>query len=229
MTLAASPRRVATQETQACSLSSNSRSGSIAAWLRSPRFATTQASSASRRCSILSRAAGYPRVPASALKRQCASATARRCVEQLPQGNGPTLDTVAAVTEDPERSARAVLAELEERLATHDLDQIVDFFTEDVVLIGDAQENFDRDTTVAYLRLMADMTPTVRWEWNRVAVVLNEPGVLSFSAAGLIGFHDSAGQLLGDREPFRVTCLAVQQQGGWRLKHFHGSRPSSED
>jgi hypothetical protein len=29
--------------------------------------------------------------------------------------------------EDPERSARAVLAELEERLATHDLDRIVDF------------------------------------------------------------------------------------------------------
>jgi uncharacterized protein (TIGR02246 family) len=139
------------------------------------------------------------------------------------------LGTLALMIEDPEQGARSVLAELEERLATHDLDRMVDFFTEDVVLIGDAQENFDRDTTVAYLRLMADMTPTVRWEWNRVAVVLNEPGVLSCSAAGLIGFHDSAGQLLGDREPFRVTCLAVQQQGGWRLKHFHGSRPSSED
>jgi uncharacterized protein (TIGR02246 family) len=141
----------------------------------------------------------------------------------------PPLDTVAVMTDDPERSARTVLAELEERPATHDFDRIVDFFTEDVVLIGDAEENFDRDTTVAYLRLMADMTPTVRWEWDRVAVVLNAPGMLSFGAAGSIGFYDPAGQLLGDREPFRVTCLAVQEQGGWRLKHFHGSRPSSED
>jgi ketosteroid isomerase-like protein len=140
------------------------------------------------------------------------------------------LGTVAAMTEDPERSARSVLAELEERLATHDLDQIVDFFTEDVVLLGDAEENFDRDTTVAYLRLMADMTPTVRWEWDRVAVVLNAPGLLSFGAAGSIGFYDPAGQLVGDREPFRVTCLAVQEQGGeWRLRHFHGSRPRGED
>jgi uncharacterized protein (TIGR02246 family) len=135
---------------------------------------------------------------------------------------------VAAVTEDPEQGARSVLAELEERLATHDLDRMVDFFTDDVVLIGDDGENFDRDTTVAYLRVMADMTPTVRWNWDRVAVVLNEPGLLSFGAAGLIGFHDPAGQLLGDWESFRVTCLAVQQQGGWRLRHFHGSRPSSE-
>ena len=133
------------------------------------------------------------------------------------------------MTEDPELSARVVLSELEERLATHDLDQIADFFADDVVLIGDAEENFDRNTTVAYLRLMADMTPTVRWEWDRVTVVLNAPGLLSFAAAGSIGFYDPAGQLLGDRAPFRVTCLAVQDQDGWRLRHFHGSRPREED
>jgi len=127
--------------------------------------------------------------------------------------------------EDPERSARSVLAELEERLATHDIDRIVGFFTDDVVLIGDAVENFNRDATVAYLAVMADRPRTVRWEWNRVAVVLNTPGLLSFAAAGTIGFYDPAGQLLGHREPFRVTCLAVEEQGEWRLKHFHGSAP----
>jgi hypothetical protein len=37
-----------------------------------------------------------------------------------------------------ERRARGVLAELESCLATHDLDEMVDFFTEDVVLVGDA-------------------------------------------------------------------------------------------
>jgi uncharacterized protein (TIGR02246 family) len=130
---------------------------------------------------------------------------------------------------DPERSARSVLAELEERLATHDLAQFVDFFTEDVVLIGDDEEYFDRDATVAYLSVMADMTPTVRWEWDRVAVVLDAPELMSFAAAGSMGFYDPAGQLLGDRAPFRVTCLAVQEQGRWRLKHFHGSRAHSDD
>jgi uncharacterized protein (TIGR02246 family) len=133
------------------------------------------------------------------------------------------------MSEDPERSVRRLLEELEERLATHDLSHMADFFTDDVVLIGDAEENFDRETTVAYLRLMANMTSTVRWEWGRVAVVLNAPGLLCFAAAGSMGFHDPAGQLLGDREPFRVTCLAVEEQGHWRLKHFHGSRPRDED
>ena len=130
--------------------------------------------------------------------------------------------------EDPERSARSVLAELEERLATHDLDRIVSFFTDDIVLIGDAVENFDRDATVAYLAAMADRPRTVRWEWNHVAVVLNAPGLLSFAAAGTIGLYDPAGQLLGHREPFRVTCLAVEEPSGWRLKHFHGSAPRSD-
>ena len=136
---------------------------------------------------------------------------------------------VALVTRGPEQSARAVLAELETRLATHDLDQMVDFFTEDVVLVGDAEENFGRDQTRAYLREMADMAPSVHWEWDRVAVVLNAPDVLCFAAVGSIAFHDSAGQPLGEPEPFRVTCLAVREQDGWHLRHFHGSRPQNDD
>ena len=107
---------------------------------------------------------------------------------------------------------------------------MVAFFTDDVVLIGDTEENFDRATTVAYLQLMADMTPTEsvgngtvwRWCWTR-------PGLLSFAAAGSMGFYDPAGQLMGEAQPFRVTCLGVEEQGEWRLKHFHGSRPRLED
>jgi uncharacterized protein (TIGR02246 family) len=140
-----------------------------------------------------------------------------------------TLVRLLPMTAEAERSARGVLGELEERLATHDLDQMVAFFTEDIVLIGDTEENFDRATTVAYLQVMADMTPTVRWEWDRVAVVLDQPGLLSFAAAGSIGFHDPTGQLMGEAQPFRVSCLAVEEQGGWRLKHFHGSRPRLEE
>ena len=132
------------------------------------------------------------------------------------------------MTAQPEQTARGVLAELEERLATHDLERMADFFTDDVVLIGDAVENFTRDTTVSYLGLMADMAPTVRWNWDRVVVVLDEPGVLVFAAAGSMEFHDAGAQPLSEPEPFRLTCLAVEEDAGWRLKHFHGSRPAED-
>ena len=129
---------------------------------------------------------------------------------------------------DPEQKARGILAELEERLATHDLERMADYFTDDVVLIGDSEENFDRDATVAYLRLMAEMEPTVRWNWDRVAVQLTTPESLSFAATGTMAFHDTSGEVLGDPEPFRVTCIAVEDEGTWRLRHFHGSAPRAD-
>jgi hypothetical protein len=66
-----------------------------------------------------------------------------------------------------EQRARGVLAELESCLATHDLGQMVDFFTEDVVLVGDEEEAFGRNALRDYLRGMAEMAPTVRWDWHR--------------------------------------------------------------
>src|SRR3954453_20837774 len=103
------------------------------------------------------------------------------------------------MTTDPDTAAQGLLAELEERLATHDLDQIVELFTDDVVLIGDSVENFDRDSTVSYLKLMADMTPTARWKWDRVSVVLNSSEAMCFAAAGTMTFYDEAGEPLGGR------------------------------
>jgi len=132
---------------------------------------------------------------------------------------------LSAGSQRSEQNARAVLAELETCLATHDLDRMVDFFTEDVALIGDAEEAFGRDAIRAYLRVMADMEPTVHWNWDRVVVVLDAPGALSFAVVGSIAFYDPAEQPLGEGAPFRVTCLAVQEQDVWRLRHFHGSRP----
>ena len=55
------------------------------------------------------------------------------------------------MADDAESVARGLLAELEERLAAKNLDQMADLFTDDVVLIGDSVENFDRVSTVAYL------------------------------------------------------------------------------
>ena len=132
------------------------------------------------------------------------------------------------MTENSEQAARSVLAMLEESLATHNVDQVMAFWTDDAVLIADADENFDGAATAEYLGHMADMPRTVRWQWDQVAVVLDAPGLLSFTAAGNMGFHDASGQLLQDRGRFRVTCLAVEGPAGWRLKHFHGSAPRAD-
>lgn len=147
-----------------------------------------------------------------------------RVEDDVAEGDDGELEPPAG-SQRSEQRARDVLAELESCLATHDLDQMVEFFTEDVVLLGDAEEAFGRDAMRDYLRGMAEMAATVRWDWHRVAVVLDAPGVLSFVAVGSIEFHDAAGQPLGEGAPFRVTCLAVQEQKVWRLRHFHGSRP----
>src|SRR3954451_8191747 len=122
------------------------------------------------------------------------------------------------MTTDSDTAARGLLADLEERLATHDLDRMVELFTDDVVLIGDSVENFDRDSTVAYLKLMADMTPTVRWDWDRVSVVLHTSEALCFAAAGTMTFYDESQEPLGEGAPFRVTCLAAAMPAGWRLR-----------
>jgi uncharacterized protein (TIGR02246 family) len=128
-----------------------------------------------------------------------------------------------AMADTSEQTARGLLTQLEESLATHDLKRILELWTDDAVLIGDSEENFDGAATAAYLGGMAEMAPTVRWQWDHVAVVLDAPALLGVAAAGTIAFHDPEGKSLGDPEPFRATCLAVEVDGGWRLKHFHGS------
>jgi uncharacterized protein (TIGR02246 family) len=127
------------------------------------------------------------------------------------------------MSSDAEQVARKILADLEERLASKDRDRILDQWTEDAVLIGDAEENLTGKQTVTYLSQMAAMAPAIRWEWENVSVVHSAPQVLVFAAVGAMGFYDSEGALMGDKEHFRTTCLAVEQAGGWRLRHFHGS------
>jgi hypothetical protein len=93
------------------------------------------------------------------------------------------------------------------------------------VLIGDDSEHWDRASTEEYLGVIADMAPTVRWQWEHVAPVYEGPGVLAIAAAGTMTFVDRSGTALREAERFRMTCVAVQRDGGWRLAHFHGSEP----
>lgn len=129
------------------------------------------------------------------------------------------------MTTEGETSAETVLRELEESLATHELPRMLEFWTKDAVLIGDDSEHWDRASTEEYLGVMAVMAPTVHWQWDHVAPVFDGPGVLAIAAAGTMTFVDASGTPLGEAEPFRMTCVAVQRDGAWRLAHFHGSAP----
>jgi hypothetical protein len=102
---------------------------------------------------------------------------------------------------DEERAARGLLAELEERLARKDLEQIADLFTDDAVLVGSEVESLDGESTVKFLTLMAQMGPTAHWRWDRVVAQDSVPGVLCFSAVGTMWFCDEDGQLMSEPEP----------------------------
>ena len=132
------------------------------------------------------------------------------------------------MTTDSEATARSILRELEESLATHDLGRMLDFWTDDAVLVGDDSEQWNHQALEEYLGVMADMAPTVRWQWETVAPMANASGTVLFAAAGTISFVDASGEPLGEPEPFRVTCYAIEESGRWRLRHFHGSRPAAE-
>jgi SnoaL-like protein len=96
------------------------------------------------------------------------------------------------------------------------------------VLFGTAAANLDRAQTVAYLAQLAGQEGTIRWEWGQVLPLFNRSEVLVFAAIGTVGLDDAQGRPVGEREPFRLTCVAVAQDGHWRLRHFHGSVPEKE-
>jgi hypothetical protein len=93
------------------------------------------------------------------------------------------------------------------------------------VLFGTAAANLDRTQTDAYVARVIAQEGILRWGWDQVVPVLDEPGVLAFAVVGTVGFEDAQGQLVGERDAFRLTCVAVLREGHWRLRHFHGSVP----
>jgi uncharacterized protein (TIGR02246 family) len=126
---------------------------------------------------------------------------------------------------DPETTAGGILRELQDAIAAKDLDWLARLFADDVVVFGTAAESFDRSQTMAYLARVVAQEGTIRWEWNRVAPLVSVPGLLSFAVVGTVGFDDEVRKSDGDRYAFRLTCVAVEEGGRWRLRHFHGSVP----
>lgn len=97
-----------------------------------------------------------------------------------------------------------------------------------VVQFGTAAANLDRAQTMAYLELVVVQEGTIRWEWEHVLPLLDKPDLLVFAVIGTVGFDDGQGRPVGGRDDFRLTCVAVAQDGRWRLRHFHGSVPQTD-
>jgi hypothetical protein len=126
---------------------------------------------------------------------------------------------------DAERAAREILGDLQDAVAAKDLDALGRLFADDVVLFGTAAANLNRGEAMEYIVGVVGVDGTVRWDWDRVVPLVSEPGLLSFAVVGKVRFIDPAGQPTGDPDVFRLTCVAVEQDGRWRLKHFQGSVP----
>jgi len=129
---------------------------------------------------------------------------------------------------DAEQVARGILVELQDGFVAHDLAAVMALLDEEVVVFGAAGEGLDAEQSRDYVARMVAQDGTVRWSWDRVVPVLFEPTtVLSFAVLGSVGLEDAQGRVLGVRQRFRLTCLAVVRDGKWRLRHFHGSVPQS--
>jgi hypothetical protein len=123
---------------------------------------------------------------------------------------------------DTERTAREILDQLQDCIAVKDVGRLELLMDDDVALFGTASANLDRTGTMAYLRRVVAQEGVIRWQWEHVKPLVSEPGLLGFAAVGTVGVDD------GERQPFRMTCVAVADNGHWRLRHVHGSVPEVE-
>jgi uncharacterized protein (TIGR02246 family) len=126
---------------------------------------------------------------------------------------------------DPQQVARDILERLQNAFVSKDPEAVAELFDDQLVVFGTAAENLDRTQSDEYVARVFSHPGTVRWGWDQVIPVLSEPDVVVFVVVGTVGFDDAQGQPNGERDAFRLTCVAVARHGNWRLRHFHGSIP----
>jgi uncharacterized protein (TIGR02246 family) len=129
---------------------------------------------------------------------------------------------------DAETTARQLLDEIQEATAAKDADRLAALFADDVVLFGTAAANIGRHEAITYVHRVLSQDRTIRWHWRVVEPLLSEPEVICFAVVGSVGFEFADGRPDGGRDSFRLTILAVQEAGRWRVRHFHGSVPQVE-
>ncbi|QWZ09813.1 SgcJ/EcaC family oxidoreductase [Nocardioides panacis] len=120
---------------------------------------------------------------------------------------------------------RRILVELQDAVRAKDRDRTLELFTQDAALLGTGAVSFGREAVSGYLELVFGQRGFVRWVWDTVSVLDVRPGAVTFAALGTVsleGDPDSAAE-----DPIRLTCLAVEEDGHWRLRVFHGSVPAA--
>ena len=129
---------------------------------------------------------------------------------------------------DAETTARALLDQLRDAIAAKDLEALSALFDDDVVLFSTASAALDRDETIAYLTIVTAQDDVIRWSWDTVSPLVDEPGLLVFAVVGTVGLESVDGQPASEGSSFRLTVVAVERDGRWLLRHFHGSVPEGE-
>jgi ketosteroid isomerase-like protein len=127
-----------------------------------------------------------------------------------------------------EATIHSILDELQEGVAAQDLDSLAALLDDDIVLFGTAAANVDRHEAITYLARVIAQQGTVRWAWDEVLPLVDGSHLLVFAVLGSVGFEDADGCPVGQRNPFRMTAVAVHRDGRWRLRHFHGSVPDAD-
>jgi uncharacterized protein (TIGR02246 family) len=120
-------------------------------------------------------------------------------------------------------NARAVLALLQSAVDARDLDALTALFDVPSVLVGTSGHATDAVQRHDYLRAVISQPEALRWDWREVVTVLEIEGVLAFAAFGDVVLTGPEGER---RAPIRASVVAVEADGAWRLRHFHGSLPS---
>lgn len=128
---------------------------------------------------------------------------------------------------DAEAKIRSLLDELQLGVAAKDLDTLVALFDDEVVLFGTAGTNIDRREAISYLARVVAQQGTIRWQWDTVLPLVDESRLLVFAVVGTVGLESAAGGADEQRDEFRMTAVAVNRDGRWRLTHFHGSVPDA--
>lgn len=129
---------------------------------------------------------------------------------------------------DAEARIRSILGQLQAAVDGKELDALLALFDDDIVLFGTTAANMDRRESTSYLARVIAQQGTIRWEWDRVVPIVDQSGLIVFAVVGTVGLEDSEGRPDGPRDAFRLSGVAVQRDGSWKLSHFHGSVPQRE-